>query len=70
MQVWLYEKLKKKGLSQAALARMIGSTPHSLCAKFCGRQPFLYREVEAICEILDIENPREVDWVEKKIEMP
>ena len=57
METWLYDRLKKKGLSQAKLAEMIGINKTTLNKKFCGKLPFLYREVADICEILEIENP-------------
>ena len=62
MQLWLYEKLQAKGLSQAELARRIGTSPRSLCNKFQDKQPFLYREVLKICRELDIDNPLAYDW--------
>lgn len=65
MDISLYAKVKDKGLSQAALARKIGITPRSLCNKFKGNQPFLYREVVAICKELDIQNPLDHKWEEK-----
>lgn len=66
MDAALYLKAKEKGLSQAALARKLGITPRSLCKKFKGNQPFLYREVVAICRELDIQNPLDHKWEEEK----
>ena len=66
MQVWVFTKLKEKGISQAELARRIGIQPRSLCNKFQGKQPFLYREVVAICRELGIENPLVYDWGQKE----
>ncbi len=57
MEVWLYDKLKKKGLSQAALAAKIGMNKITLNRKFQGKLPFMYTEVADICEALDIDNP-------------
>lgn len=57
METWLYNSLQKKKLSQAKLAEMIGIDKSTLNKKFCGKLPFLYREVADICEILEIENP-------------
>lgn len=57
MEVWLYDKLKKKGLSQATLAEKIGIDKVTLNRKFQGKSPFMYTEVADICEILDIDNP-------------
>ena len=66
MQVWLYEKLQQKGLTQAELARRIDVHPRSLCKKFQGKQPFLYREVVAICRELEIDNPLRFDWGQRE----
>ena len=57
METWLYEKLKSKGLSQAKVAEKIGIDRGTLNKKFCGKLPFLYKEVVDICEVLDIDNP-------------
>lgn len=62
MQPWLYEKLQKKGLTQAKLARRIDKDPSLLCKKFNGKQPFLYSEVVQICRELEIDNPLAYDW--------
>ena len=62
MQLWLYEKLQKKGISQAELARRIGKDSSELCKKFRGKIPFLYSEVVKICRELDIDNPLAYDW--------
>ncbi|MBQ8388792.1 MAG: helix-turn-helix transcriptional regulator [Clostridia bacterium] len=66
MQVWLFTLLKSKGISQAELARKIGIQPRSLCNKFQGKQPFLYREVVRICRILEIGNPLNFEWEKKE----
>ena len=62
MQLWLYEKLQKKGISQAELARRIGKDSSELCKKFRGKIPFLYSEVVMICRELDIDTPWAYDW--------
>lgn len=66
MQAWLYERLQQKKLSQAALARRVGMHPRSLCNKFQGKQPFLYREVVKICRELEIRDPFQYDWGERE----
>ena len=60
--IWVQDKLRKKGISQAELARRIGITPRSLCNKFGGKQPFLYDEIDKICDELDIRNPFDYTW--------
>ena len=57
MEVWLYEKLNEKKISQTKLAERTGITKSSLRRKFLGKTPFTYDEVCGICEILDIDNP-------------
>ncbi|MBR6603530.1 MAG: helix-turn-helix transcriptional regulator [Clostridia bacterium] len=68
MQVWLFAKLKEKGISQAELARRIGLSPRTLCNKFQGKQPFLYSEVVKICIELGITNPLDFEWGKEKSE--
>lgn len=69
MQTWLCIKLNEKGISQAQLARRLGISPRSLCNKFQGKQPFLYSEVLKICRELEIDNPLNYKWEQKKSEM-
>lgn len=57
METWLYDRLQKKGLSQAKLAEMIGIDKTTLNKKFNGKLPFYYTEVADICAILEIDNP-------------
>lgn len=58
----LRDRMKERKITQRALAIQLNMTERSLCYKLGGRQPFLWREVLAICKILDINNP--VGWFE------
>ncbi len=60
----MQEKLKKllssKGITQRQLAKKVGMSFRVLNYKICGKRDFSYSEVERICEVLGIENPRTV----------
>ncbi len=66
MEVWLFERLRAKKMSQAQLARRIGIAPRTLCNKFGGKVPFTYNEVVVICDILEISNPLDYKWGNEK----
>lgn len=56
-----YEILKS-GLSQSKLANMLRVDQKTLSNKVTGKTDFKLSEVIKICEILQIENPRDVFW--------
>ena len=50
-------RIKEKGETQATIAVMIGMSANSLSRKLTGKRQFTLCEVEAICNVLDIQDP-------------
>ena len=53
-------KIAERGLSQAKVAREIGVSAQSFSRKITGKREFRLSEVQALCEILSIENPADI----------
>lgn len=49
-----------QGLTQAKLAKLMGINEQSLSRKMLGKRDFRLSEVLQICEILRIDNPKEI----------
>ena len=56
LQVLLFQS----GMSQNDLAKALCITPKTLSNKLTGQKDFHWKEVVAICQMLDIENPLDV----------
>lgn len=52
-------KMAEVGVSQAELAKKIGTSKNTLNARFTGRVPFDLEQVERICHALGINNDTE-----------
>lgn len=53
----LRERMQERGISQGQLAKIVGMDRAYLCIKLSGKRQFRWREVFAICRVLEIENP-------------
>ncbi|MEG0430274.1 MAG: helix-turn-helix transcriptional regulator [Anaerovoracaceae bacterium] len=53
-------RIAEKGLTQQELANKIGISNNSLSRKMLGKRQFALGEVIRICDVLEIENPKEI----------
>lgn len=53
-------KIAEKGMTQSSLAKIIGMSENSLSRKLRGRRQFSLSEAVTICNVLEIENPKEI----------
>lgn len=53
-------KMAEKGYSQERLAKEIGISTNSMSRKILGERQFRLGEVIRICDVLDIDDPREI----------
>ena len=50
----LLGRIKEKGLTQKALAELIGVSEGQMCQKLAGRYLFKQSEIRNMCDVLDI----------------
>ena len=55
----------EKNLTQGIVAEKIGISLSALNAKMCGKREFTIDEAIKICEVLDIDEPREYFFAQK-----
>ncbi len=53
-------KIAESGMTQSELAKAIGISENSLSRKMQGKRDFRLVEVVEICDVLNIENPKEI----------
>ena len=53
-------RMAEKQITQGALAAEIGISENSLSRKMLGKREFRLSEVISICEVLDIDNPKDI----------
>ena len=53
-------KMAEKGYTQEKLAKEVGISTNSMSRKLLGERQFRLGEVIKICDVLDIEDPREI----------
>lgn len=58
----LLGRLKERGYTQSKIATEIGRDKSSLSAKLHGKSAFTTKEIDAICEVLDIPNAEIGDY--------
>ena len=58
----LLGRIKERGYTQAKIAEKIGRNEGSVSAKLNGKSVFTTREIDAICEALDIPNNEIADY--------
>lgn len=58
----LLGRLKEKGITQEELSKLIGRTETTVSFKFNGRAFFTQKEIDAICEALDIPDAEIKDY--------
>lgn len=56
----LKAKITERGLTQSQVANMIGISGNSLSRKIRGLRDFRLREVQQLCDCLNIDNPGEI----------
>jgi DNA-binding Xre family transcriptional regulator len=52
----LLGRIKECGLNQGKLAEVIGINEGTLSGKFNGKTQFTQKDIDSICEVLDISN--------------
>lgn len=50
-------RMREKGLTQAVVARRLGMSTQAFSSKVNGKTDFRLSELEALCNILDINDP-------------
>lgn len=60
MKTPIQSLLFRAGISQAKVAAQLGINAKTASQKLTGQKDFWWREVVALCDLLGIENPREV----------
>lgn len=53
-------KMTEKGYTQEKLAQAVGISTNSLSRKLLGERQFRLGEVVKICEVLEIDDPRDI----------
>lgn len=53
-------KMTEKGYTQEKLAEAVGISTNSISRKLLGERQFRLGEVVKICEVLDIDDPRDI----------
>lgn len=53
-------KIIEKGLNQGRVASIIGISQNSFSRKLSGKRDFSLSEVIALCDALEVENPKEI----------
>ena len=53
-------KMVEKGYTQEKLAEAVGISSNSMSRKLLGERQFRLGEVVKICEVLDIDDPRDI----------
>lgn len=53
-------KIVENGMTQAELAKLIGMSENSLSRKLLGKREFRLSEAIDICNVLKIDNPKEI----------
>ena len=53
-------KMIEKGYTQEGLAKAVGISTNSMSRKLLGTRQFRLGEVVKICEVLDIDDPRDI----------
>lgn len=53
-------KIKEKGLTQGEVAQRIGISNNSFSRKLLGKREFRLSEIRSLCEVLCIDNAKEI----------
>lgn len=53
-------KMVEKGFTQESLAKAVGISTNSMSRKLLGERQFRLGEVVRICEVLEIDDPRDI----------
>ena len=53
-------KIAEKGFTQESLAKAVGISTNSMSRKLLGERQFRLKEVVRICEVLEIDDPRDI----------
>lgn len=60
----LKAKIIEKGYTQKSLAKEVGISGNSMSRKLLGKRDFRLSEVIAICDVLEIDNPKSIFFEE------
>lgn len=59
----LNERIRASGLKKNYIAKVLGITPTALSHKIANRCDFKAREINALCSLLNIEDPKEKESI-------